>query len=48
MVETHRTYDFSTFDANGDSDDYFVYDCDCEGYRSAPGVPDWADPAASR
>ena len=37
-----RAYEFSTFEANGDSEGYFVFDCDCEGHRAPPVVSDLA------
>ena len=43
LGKTCSAYKFSTFETNGDSDGYFVFDCDC--YRAAP--PDLGDPAAT-
>lgn len=43
LGKTCRAYKFSTFESNGGSDGYFVFDCDC--YQAAPA--DLGDPAAT-
>lgn len=43
LGKTCRAYKFSTFESNGDSDGYFIFDCDC--YQAAP--TDLGDPAAT-
>ncbi|TLG71251.1 hypothetical protein [Methylocystis sp. B8] len=42
LGKTCRAYKFSTFETKGDSDGYFVFDCDC--YQAAPA--DLDGPAA--
>ena len=46
LGKTCRAYEFSTFEAKGETDGYFVYDCDYEAYQGTPGMSGLADPAA--
>ena len=42
LGKTCRAYKFSTFEANGNSDGYFVFDCGCDGDRAPPVMSDLA------